>query len=83
MTAAHEACVQAWRLMSTAVAAAGAGHSHAPRVRPLLEADTQACQSQSFMPVDDGPVTLDVVLRCRVTPGRPLRNPSLSIHNLQ
>jgi hypothetical protein len=80
MTAAHEACLQSWRLMSTAVAA---GHSHAPRVRPLLEAATQACQSQSFMPVDDEPVTLDVVLRCRVTPGRPLRNPSLSIHNLQ
>lgn len=42
----------------------GAGHSHAPRVRLLLEAARQACQSHSFMPVDDGPVTLDVVLRC-------------------
>jgi hypothetical protein len=42
----------------------GAGHSHAPRVRLLLEAASQACQSQSFMPLDDGPVSLDVILRC-------------------
>jgi hypothetical protein len=42
----------------------GTGHSHAPRVRLLLEAAAQACQSQSFMPLDDGPVSLDVVFRC-------------------
>jgi hypothetical protein len=42
----------------------GAGHSHAPRVRLLLEAARQACESQSFVPVDDGPVSLDVVLHC-------------------
>lgn len=42
----------------------GAGHSHAPRVRLLLEAAGQACQPQSFVPVDDGPVSLDVVLHC-------------------
>jgi hypothetical protein len=52
----------------------GAGHGHAPRVRLLLEAARQACQSQSFMPVDDGPVALDVVLRCpsgQTLPTRP------------
>jgi hypothetical protein len=42
----------------------GAGHSHAPRVRLLLEAADRACQSQSFTPVDGGPVSLEVVLRC-------------------
>lgn len=42
----------------------GAGHSDAPRVRLLLEAAGQACQSRSFAPIDDGPVGLDVVLRC-------------------
>ena len=42
----------------------GAGHSHAGRVRLLLEAARQACGSQPFVPMDDGPVTLDVVLRC-------------------
>jgi hypothetical protein len=42
----------------------GTGHSHGPRVRLLLEVAGQACQSQSFVPVDDGPVSLDVVLRC-------------------
>jgi hypothetical protein len=42
----------------------GAGHSHAPRVRLLLEAAGQACRSQPFAPVDGGPVSLDVVLHC-------------------
>jgi hypothetical protein len=40
----------------------GAGHSHAPRVRLLLERARQAVAAQGFTQVSDGPVRLDVVL---------------------
>jgi hypothetical protein len=40
-----------------------ADHSHAPRVRRLLEAAAQACVAQGFMPIKDPrPVAFDVVL---------------------
>jgi len=41
----------------------GVGHSHAPRVRLLLEAARRACQEQAFVPVDTTVVALDVVVR--------------------
>jgi hypothetical protein len=41
----------------------GAGHRYADRVRLLLDAARAARESQSFTPAD-GPVGLDVVLRC-------------------
>lgn len=40
----------------------GAGHSHAPRVRLLLERAQQATAAQGFTQVSAGPVGLDVVL---------------------
>jgi hypothetical protein len=40
----------------------GAGHTHAPRVRLLLERAQQAIAAQGFTQVSDGPVRLDVVL---------------------
>jgi hypothetical protein len=40
----------------------GAGHSHAPRVRLLLERAQQAADAQGFTQVSGGPVGLDVVL---------------------
>ena len=40
----------------------GAGHSHAPRVRLLLEQAQQAAATQGFTPVGVSPVGLDVVL---------------------
>lgn len=40
----------------------GAGHSHAPRVRLLLETARQACATQGFVPIETSPVGLDVVL---------------------
>lgn len=40
----------------------GAGHSHAPRVRLLLERARQAAAEQGFTQVSAGPVGLDVVL---------------------
>jgi hypothetical protein len=40
----------------------GAGHSHAPRVKLLLEAARHACDEQAFVPIDDGHVALDVVV---------------------
>lgn len=40
----------------------GAGHSHAPRVRLLLEHAQQAAAAQGFTPVSADPVGLDVVL---------------------
>jgi hypothetical protein len=39
-----------------------AGHSHAPRVRLLLERAQQAAAAQGFAQVSAGPVGLDVVL---------------------
>lgn len=41
----------------------GAGHPHAPRVRRLLEAARRACQEQAFVPIENGRVALDVVVR--------------------
>ncbi len=41
-----------------------ADHGHAPRVRLLLEAAKEAIASESFTPIHDGPVALDVVLYC-------------------
>jgi len=41
----------------------GTGHSHAPRVRLLLEAARRACVEHAFVPVEKGYVSLDVVLR--------------------
>jgi hypothetical protein len=40
----------------------GAGHSHAPRVRLLLERAQQAAAAQGFTQVGAGPVGLDVVV---------------------
>ena len=40
----------------------GAGHSHAPRVRLLLEAARRARAAQDFTPVESAPVGLDIVL---------------------
>jgi hypothetical protein len=40
----------------------GSGHSHAPRVLGLLRAARDALQRSSFIPVDGGPVALDVVV---------------------
>jgi hypothetical protein len=40
----------------------GAGHSHAPRVRLLLERAQQAAAAQGFTPIDADPVGLDVVV---------------------
>jgi hypothetical protein len=40
----------------------GAGHSHAPRVRLLLEQAQQAAAAQGFTQVNAGPVGLDVVV---------------------
>src|SRR5262249_5858412 len=42
----------------------GTGHTHAPRVRLLLEAAREACAAQAFTPADDGHIALDVRLRC-------------------
>jgi hypothetical protein len=41
----------------------GVSHSHASRVRLLLEIAGQACAAQGFVPVGKGDVALDVVLR--------------------
>lgn len=41
----------------------GVGHSHAPRVRLLLEQARAACQEQEFVPIKEGQVALDVVVR--------------------
>jgi hypothetical protein len=40
----------------------GAWHTHAPRVRLLLEAAQQACTAQGFTPIAQGRVGLDVVV---------------------
>jgi hypothetical protein len=40
----------------------GAGHSHAPRVMELLRAARDALQRSGFIPVEGGPVALDVVV---------------------
>lgn len=40
----------------------GVGHSHAPRVVALLTAAQAASQEQAFVPVDSGPVALDVLV---------------------
>ena len=40
----------------------GAGHSHASRVLELLRAAKDALQRSGFVPVDGGPVALDVVV---------------------
>lgn len=40
----------------------GKGHSHAPRVRSLLQAARQACDEQSFVPIAEGRVALDLVV---------------------
>ena len=47
-----------------AISMLGAGHHHAPRVRLLLEAARHALDEQAFTPIQDGPVALDVVVRC-------------------
>jgi hypothetical protein len=44
----------------------GAGHSHAPRVRLLLETARQACTAQEFTPITQGRVALDVVVHAPV-----------------
>jgi hypothetical protein len=40
----------------------GVGHSHAPRVLELLRAAKDALQRSGFVPVDGGPVALEVVV---------------------
>lgn len=47
---------------SEALSMLGAGHSHAPRVRLLLETAVQACQQQDFVPVTESRVVLEVVV---------------------
>jgi hypothetical protein len=46
----------------------GAGHSHAPRVLNLLRAAKDALHRSSFVPVEKGPVALEVVVHA--PPGR-------------
>jgi len=41
----------------------GLGHGHGPRVRLLLEAARQARDAQFFLPIHEGSVALDVVVR--------------------
>ncbi len=41
----------------------GAGHDHGPRVRLLLEAARQARDHQAFVPIGEGHVALEVVMR--------------------
>ncbi len=49
-----------------AISMLSAGHGHEPRVRLLLEAARRALEEQEFAPSQDGPVALDVVVRCPV-----------------
>ncbi len=42
----------------------GAGHSHGPRVRSLLEAARDAAARSAFVGLGDEPIGLEVVLRC-------------------
>lgn len=48
---------------SEALSMLGAGHSHTPRVRLLLEVARGACLEQGFAPIEDKAIALDVVLR--------------------
>src|SRR5712691_1910202 len=48
---------------SEALSMLGAGHSHAPRVRLLLEAARQARDEQAFVPIGEGHIALEVVMR--------------------
>lgn len=48
---------------SEALSMLGAGHSHAPRVRRLLEAAQQAREKQAFTPIESRRVALDVIVR--------------------
>jgi hypothetical protein len=45
-----------------AISIFGPGHSHAPRVRLLLEAARQALDEQTFVAINQGSVALDVVV---------------------
>jgi hypothetical protein len=47
-----------------AISMLSAGHPHAPRIRLLLEVARHAFDEQGFTPIQDGPVALDVVVRC-------------------
>ena len=47
---------------SEALSMLGAGHSHARRVRLLLEAARDACAMQAFSRIEEGHVSLDVVV---------------------
>jgi hypothetical protein len=48
---------------SEALSIFGIGHSHAPRVRQLLEAARRALAGRSLTRFDEGPVALDLVIR--------------------
>lgn len=48
----------------------GAGHSHAPRVRLLLEAAARARDEQGFRPIDNGQIAMEVVVSAPA-PGAP------------
>ena len=48
---------------SEALSMLGAGHTHAPRVRLLLEAARRARDEQAFVPINEGHVALKVVVR--------------------
>jgi hypothetical protein len=50
-----------------AISIFGPGHSHAPRVRLLLEAAKQALAEQGFVPIEHGSVGLDVVVGAPAT----------------
>jgi hypothetical protein len=45
-----------------AISMLGPGHAHAPRVQQLLAVAQAACEAQGFVPIDDGPVALDVIV---------------------
>jgi hypothetical protein len=60
---------------SEALSMLGAGHSHAPRVRLLLEAAQQARDEQAFVPIGEGHVALEVVVRASANqPARDATN---------
>jgi hypothetical protein len=48
---------------SEALSIFGIGHSHAPRVRRLLEAARRALAGRSLTSFNEGPVALDLVIR--------------------
>ena len=50
-------------IKNEALSMLSANHPYAGRVQALLEAADQARQAQGFVPIDAGPIALDVVVR--------------------